>query len=103
MAEEKQIIGKIYSHFKGDGIARSLNEEEVVDTMRLQDGAPYCTVSTSRKYVHNLGNYCSASAEVFCSMPTLLNEEEMEKAYAFVSKFCEDKLKTKIAEMQDAK
>lgn len=103
MSEEKQVVAKVYSHFKQNGVlSASQNEEVLIDTLRLQENVPYCTVSTSRKYVHGMKNYCSASAEVFCSMPAILNEEELEKAYAFVSKFCEDKLSEKIAQMKDA-
>lgn len=88
--KEVQITAKIHSHFKVNGeLAGESDTTEVLDTIRLQDGVPYCTISTDRKFSLQYG---SKAASVFCSVPCILNEDEMDKAYAFAANFCETKL-----------
>ena len=94
---EKEIKAKVVTSYKKSG--KLISEEDKTETLevvRLQDDAPYATVSTDRKATINLGNYSSASVGVFCSAPALLNEEDMERAYKFISEFCESKVKEAV-------
>lgn len=98
--KEQQIKAKITGVFKDNGTITT-NEEftEVIGAVRLDENLAYATISTDRKYTKGLPSYSSASAGVFVSVPCLLNEEDMENAYKFVSDFAEKKLAEKIKEL----
>jgi hypothetical protein len=94
---EKEIKAKVVTSYKKSGkITNEKDETETLEVMRLHDDVAYVTVSTDRKATINLGNYQSASVGVFCSAPALLNEEDMERAYRFISEFCERKVKESV-------
>jgi len=94
---EKEIKAKVVTAYKKSGkLVSEEDKTETLEVVRLQDDAPYVTVSTDRKATINLGNYSSASVGVFCSAPALLNEEDMERAYKFISEFCESKVKEAV-------
>jgi hypothetical protein len=94
---EKEIKAKVITSYKKSGkLIKEKDATEKLDVMRLQEEVAYVTISTDRKATINLGNYSSASVGVFCSAPALLNEEDMERAYKFISNFCEKRVKQEI-------
>lgn len=94
---EKEIKAKVFTSYSKSGKLISKEEKtETLEVLRLQDDAPYVTVSTDRKATIGLKNFSSASVGVFCSAPALLNEEDMERAYKFISEFCESKVKEAV-------
>ncbi len=94
---EKEIKAKVFtSYTKNKKLISKDEKTETLEVVRLQDGVPYVTVSTERKATIGLENYSSATVGVFCSAPALLNEEDMERAYKFISNFCESKVKEAV-------
>ncbi len=94
---EKEIKAKVFTFYKKRGnVVSEEDKTETLEVVRLQDGVPYVTVSTERKATIGLENFSSAGVGVFCSAPALLNEEDMERAYKFISEFCESKVKEAV-------
>lgn len=99
--QEKEIKVRTSRLFKEGRVVKSdKSEEEVVDVVRLDPEAPYCTISTDRKATVNMGNYNSASVSVFMSVPSLLNDDDIENAYKFVKDFCERKIGEEISALR---
>jgi len=102
MAKQKEVEIKVTTHaiYKESGkIVQQTSDVETVEVVRMDQELPIATISTDRKYTQGLPNYCSASASVFCSVPTYLEESQMEAAYKLASDFCERKLAEKIKEL----
>ena len=94
---EKEIKAKVFTSYKKNKkLVSKEDKTETLEVVRLQDGVPYVTVSTERKATIGLQNFSSATVGVFCSAPALLNEEDMERAYNFISEFCERKVKESV-------
>ena len=97
---EKEITARVSKVFKkGKLITSDETEVETVAVVRLDPEAAYATVSTDRTYTKNLGNFSSAKIGVFLSVPSPLEENQIEQAYEFVSDFCETKLAEKLREL----
>ena len=98
--KEQEIKAKVFSTFKDNGKIVDQKEEQIVlDVLRLQDGVVYANVSTDRKVTIGKPNYSSVSFSVFLSVPCVLEEGELDRAYSFVSKFCENKISALVKEV----
>lgn len=92
----KVTVNKIYKQNK---IVQSTEtEQETVDVVRLDPDAAYVTISTDRKLNLGMPNYSSVGCSVFVSVPSPLDDEQMEQAYQFAANFCENKLAEIVAD-----
>jgi hypothetical protein len=93
MVVDLKIKTKIYRSFTNSGkLIDEDDKKDEIDLSLLPDQVPTATVSFDTSLTKNLGNYNSAKVGVFCSVPCVLNEDEMQGALSFAKKFCEDAL-----------
>jgi len=101
---EKEVKMSVSKVFKKTGrnahIVSEHNETEVVDVVRLQDGAAYATASKDMKRTINLGNFESATLSVFLSVPTPLDAEQIDLAYDFIDGVIGPKMASEVAEIE---
>lgn len=61
--------------------------------------SPLATVNVSLGMTKNLGNFESLKMSVSCTIPSLVTEEALEKAFDFAKGWCDDHLNQIVAEV----
>lgn len=99
--KEKEIYTTVSTMYKENKIVtHQSTEKELVEVVRLDPEAAYVTISTDKKATIGLPNYSSASVSVFLSVPSPLDPDQMNQAFAFAANFCEEKIREEIAKIE---
>lgn len=92
--ETKVQIGK-------DGEIFTTEESiEMSEELKKYDG-PFAYVGCHAGFVVNMGNYQTARIEVTCTLPC--NPENKENVFEEAKKFCEDRVKKEVVQLEAKK
>ena len=92
-AESTIMVSKVFSK---DGVV--VSEEHEAETIAVHVFATETAeVGVTMGSTINLGDYNSARVDVYCKVPSYI--EELDEAYEFASNFAEKKIKLEIREI----
>ena len=77
-----------------------LSETGEIDMPKNIEQKPMATIGLSRGLSLNLGNYESAKADVWCSLPCEATPVAMEAAYKKAQDFCEKKIADAVSDIR---
>ena len=99
--EIKMQVSKVFKTTgRGAKIVKEENEMEVIDVVRLNPEAAYATASKDFKRTINLGNFESCTISMFLSVPTPMDEEQIDAAYRFIDAQVQERLTNEVAEIE---
>ncbi len=90
--EKVKYSNNVFTKHGGIVPFASEDEQGELSTVRFEDGDAVAKVSVRSDMPFQIGKFLIAKCGVMVTVPCQLNEEDVENAYQFASKFCEAKL-----------